>query len=564
MKHGLFKPSSLEEGKHGVVGDCNGISMEVRYAEETPVFARKILKLLGKGAYILDYGCGVGRIAKEIFKQNTGVYITGLDASEEMRKLAVENVSSDQFRTMDPRDFIEEGFDLVYLVYVLQHIPAIEIREALQRIHFALKDDGILFYCSSDYRMAIRHDQGGFFDDRFLGVNLQEELSRYFELVGPAFTDEELNQNKVVKTMITGGNGGLPHPALIYRKKKIEGPIYNAKLEDLEHTIIKEAEKIASKTTQKLVLVQKQSPGDIMMATVALRDLHLTYPGEYLTDMRSPAMDIFKNNPYVKPIPSCENEEQIIEELKADDKHAPIKRGDVLYCNLHYPLVHESGALGVHFADAMTKFLSEQLGRPIKRTGLRPEIYLDFNEENWPSPAVVDMGYQGNYWVINAGIKSDFTLKQYPFYQEVVDILKGKVQFIQIGQAEHIHGALKGVINMIGKTDMRKLFRLINKADGVLTCVSFPMHVTASLKRPCVVVAGGREAKRWEEYPDHMYLALNGTLPCARYDGCWRSKSEDCLNVVDGVPLCMRLIRPEDIARAIDLYYLGGVLNRGY
>ncbi len=594
MKHNLFKPQSLEEGKHAVVGDCNGIPMAERYAQETPLFARKIVELIPANtvlpAYILDYGCGVGRIAKEILKEREGIEIVGVDASEEMRELARKNVNDAAFAPASPQAIDKEKvYDAAYLVYVLQHVPAIEIREILQRIHYSLKDHACLFYCSSDYRMAIRYDGKGFFDDRFLGVDLQEELSRYFDLVGPAFTDEELDANPIVKKMVRGEDGGLAHPALIYRKKKIVGPLFNAEPEE-EEVVHESPESLAeaggpaekSMKPQKLVLVQKQAPGDIMMATIALRDLHAAFPGRYLTDVRSPANDIFKNNPLITPIEVEDKarEQEIIEALKADENHAPIDYGDVKYVNLHYPMIHNSSRLGTHFADAMTEFLSEQLGVKIPRTGLRPELFLDENEKTWASPVVRETGYEGKYWVINAGSKSDYSLKQYPFYQEVVDLLPN-IKFVQIGQKEHNHKPLSGPVDMLGKTNLRDLFRTIYHAEGVLTCVSLPLHVAAALAKPCVCVAGGREGTRWELYPDHRFLYVNGAIPCAPYDGCWKSKPKDCENLVpisrrdpamvsdlgrtnehiEKVPLCMKMIRPEDVARAIELYYIGGVLK---
>ncbi len=576
MKHNLFKPHNLEEGKHAVVGDCNGIPMAERYAQETPLFANKIFELVPGTtivpANILDYGCGVGRIAKEIIRQeeikSSGrVKIVGVDPSAEMRELAFNNVSHPFFRPMAPQELIEPAiFDVAYLVYVLQHVPAIEIREILQRIHYSLKDGGYLFYCSSDYRMAIRYDGKGFFDDRFLGVDLQEELSRYFDLVGPAFTDEELDANPIVKKMVKGEDGGLAHPALIYRKKKIEGPLFNTYPGEEKGVRITSApgsgEKMKANQVQKLVLVQKQAPGDIMMATIALRDLHAAFPGRYLTDVRSPANDIFKNSPFITSIEIEDKtrEQEIIEELKADPEHSPIAYGDVLFVNLHYPMIHQSSMRGTHFADAMTEFLSKQLGVEIPRTGLRPELYLDEAEKTWASPVVRETGFEGKYWVINAGSKKDYSLKQYPYYQEVVDLLPD-IKFVQIGQKEHVHKPLNGVVDMVGKTNLRDLFRTIYHAEGVLTCVSLPLHVAAALAKPCVCVAGGREGTRWELYPDHRFLYVNGAIPCAPYDGCWKSKPEDCVNLQENLPLCMKMIRPEDVARAIKLYYIGGVLK---
>ena len=59
-----------------------------------------------------------------------------------------------------------------------------------------------------------------------------------------------------------------------------------------------------------------------------------------------------------------------------------------------------------------------------------------------------------------------------------------------------------------------------------------------------------------------QFLYRNGTMRCAQYDGCWRSRLPECdFKSKDGQPMCMELIRPEDVARSIELYYLGGRLK---
>lgn len=39
---------------------------------------------------------------------------------------------------------------------------------------------------------------------------------------------------------------------------------------------------------RKLVLKNSQSPGDIVMLTAAVRDLHRSYPGQFVTSVRIP------------------------------------------------------------------------------------------------------------------------------------------------------------------------------------------------------------------------------------------------------------------------------------
>jgi len=555
MEHNLFKPSSFEEGKHGVVGDCAGFTMQQRWDAETPIFAESILKLTS-GNLILDYGCGVGRLAKEILKQNSVTKVVGVDASAAMLQQAAQYVCDNRFQVEQPRDLVSRNyvFDTVYCIYVLQHCPAIEIREALWRIYTNLKDDGVFVYCSSDYRMAIRYDNGGFFDDRFLGVNLQEEISRFFTYERDLFTDEILEKNPIVKTMVTGS---LPHPAQVYRKKP--------HIDFLTASPQKEEIKVEVKSrpiseAKKLLLVNRLAPGDILVMTNAIRDLHKAYPNKFITDVRTPCNEIFDNNLYITHLDiSNDKYSKAHNEMQKSSGHYEWA-DDILMIDMQYPMIHSSGLSGRHFSEGHRDFLETVLQLKIPQTSLTPELYLSQTERDWASPVTVKKGFTEKYWVINAGSKGDYTLKQYPYYQEVVDLLKNQITFVQIGERSHNHVALNGTINMVGETNLRELIRIIYKAEGVLTCVSLPMHIAATFRKPCVVVAGAREGTRWELYPNQQFLFVNGCLPCAPYDGCWKSKIEDCKNKVENTPRCMTLITPLDIQRAISRYYEGAML----
>lgn len=565
MEHNLFKPRSLEEGQHAVVGNCNGLTMQQRWEAETPAFATAILSQYQGEEHplILDYGCGVGRIAKEILKQSPHARIIGTDASADMLQQAVKYVDSDKFSPFLPDQLhgIHE-VGIAYCIYVLQHVPAIEIRDILARIHYHLKDDGIFIYCSSDYRMAIRFDGQGFFDDRFLGVNLRDEIGGFFDVQQPLFSQAELDANPILKTMI---DGDLKHPAYVYKKRRLLVPYFDIQPRSEQIAEIKQP---AEPSQEKLLLLNRLAPGDILVMTNAIRDLHKAYPGRFKTDVRTPCSAIFENNPYITKLDYDENEYQKLNSafsklqgINATKEHLG-QIGDITVIDMHYPIIHTSGICGWHFSYGHREWLEQILGIKIPQTAITPEIYLNQAEKDWPSPVVAKHGYTGPYWVINAGSKGDYTLKQYPYYQEVVSLLKDKVQFIQIGQTDHNHTPLTGAINMVGQTDIRELFRLIYHAEGLLTCVSLPMHVAAAFRKPCVVVAGAREGTRWELYPNHQFLYVNGCLPCATYDGCWKSKQADCTNKKDDIPVCMTLIRPEDVAWAIERYYAGGILIR--
>lgn len=563
MEHGLFKPKDFNHGKNAVVGDCNGFSMQERYEKETPVFANQILTYLSKieNPQILDYGCGVGRLSKEILEQNPKAFVYGVDASDDMIALSTENLKGiDNCLFTRPEEIVdyEQNFDLVYLIYVLQHVPAIEIRDILSRIHYKLKDDGVFIYCSSDYRMAIRFDQGGFFDDRFLGVDLREEISRFFEEVEPLFDEQTLNDNPVVKTMV---QGGLSHPAIVYKKKEIKH-YFNTSLAPVKEEIYN------IEDVKKILLVNRLSPGDILVMTNAIRDLDLAFPGKYEIDVRTPCQDIFNNNPHITKFSYNENKyNQLIKEFNqlssggiSSEEHCGWI-DDVLVIDMHYPLINVSGRRGSHFSEGHRDFLERVLKVKIPQTDLRPELFLDQTEKSWVSPLILKKGIKDKYWVINSGSKSDYTLKQYPYYQEVINLLKDKITFVQVGVKNHLHSPLENVIDMVGATNHRELMRLVYHAEGVITCVSYPMHIAAAFSKPCIVVAGGRESVRWEYYQGHRYLSANGLLFCCKTDGCWKSKTEDCINIIEGIPKCMTLISSKMIANEVLSHYLGGILS---
>ena len=102
---------------------------------------------------------------------------------------------------------------------------------------------------------------------------------------------------------------------------------------------------------RKLVLKNAQSPGDIVMLTAAVRDLHRAHPGEFLTDVRTPCPDVWLNNPHLTP-------------LNEDDP-------DVECIDCHYPLIHQSNHTPVHFLQGFVRFLNEHLGTKSRVTDFK-------------------------------------------------------------------------------------------------------------------------------------------------------------------------------------------------
>lgn len=312
---------------------------------------------------------------------------------------------------------------------------------------------------------------------------------------------------------------------------------------------------------RKLILRQDQSPGDIVMLTAAVRDLHSGYPGMFQSDVRTPCPALWEYNPYLTPLDERDPEVETID--------------------CHYPLVHRSNQAPYHFIHGFIDFLNDQLLLKIKPTRFHGDIHLSDLERERPSQVRDLTGQEVPFWIIVSGGKYDFTAKWWDAtrFQAVVDHYQSKVLFVQVGENGHHHPPLRGVINLVGKTDLRQLVQLVYHAQGVLTTVNLLMHLAAAVEvkggrpknRPCVVIAGGREPAQWEAYPHHQYLHTNGALFCCDNGGCWKSRvvplgdgdEKDsppnlCVDVVGRLPRCMDMISAEDVIRCIDLYFEGG------
>jgi ADP-heptose:LPS heptosyltransferase len=315
---------------------------------------------------------------------------------------------------------------------------------------------------------------------------------------------------------------------------------------------------------KKLVLRNFQSPGDIVMLTAAVRDLHRTYPGGFLTDVRTSCPQLWENNPYLTPLGEDESDVELVD--------------------CEYPLIHKSNETPYHFIHGFIAHLNEQFGLSIAPTAFRGDIHVSPLEKSWYSQVEEIVGHAVPFWIVVAGGKLDYTTKWWDQkrFQEVIDYFQDRILFVQIGEAGHSHPSLQNVMDLRGKTDLRQLVRLVYHAQGVLCPVTLLMHLAAAVEtrpgmpknRPCVVVAGGREPPHWEAYPHHQFLHRAGALRCCDNGGCWKSRvvplgdgdekdapEHCCVDVVGALPRCMDLIAAEDVIRAIQVYFAGGAIE---
>jgi len=237
-----------------------------------------------------------------------------------------------------------------------------------------------------------------------------------------------------------------------------------------------------------------------------------------------------------------------------------------------------------HFSEALFKSIAFQMNIDIPedfQVDIMPKLVPTLNETDaQPHPTP--------YWVFMPGGKYDFTTKWWPevYWRTLIDsfkahpVLKDKA-IIQLGATgpDHYNPKFRGVINKVGQTTLRDYMTYILHAEGVVCGITSAMHIAGGFRKPCIVLAGGREGPWWEKYDNHTFIHTLGQLECCS-SPCWIShideaakksaptvsKSGYCRNVATikdkakqnvavSTPACMKVITPNIVLNAITAHY---------
>lgn len=388
---------------------------------------------------------------------------------------------------------------------------------------------------------------------------------------------EELNHQCKTHLLLTKSakDGGIHIHGDIEARENVS-ELIQAAAEEIG-IVIKGAE--AKTMPKEVVLHNRQRIGDMLVFTCAVRDFKRAFPDIRLNVVAT-AMHLFDYNPHLDPT------------LKATSDNT-VKVGPKTGTN-------QSNSKDWHFTNAYRISIEEHFKVHIPQGESRPDIY--FTQEEYDAPRVFDFPY----WIISTVGEKGWGCKMYPhaYWQEFVD-QNPNIHFVQIGTAEdnapRLHGA--NVVDYIGKTQSREtgvrdLLKLFLNAEGSIGLVSFHMHLSGALQKPCIVVAGAREPVHFTRYPGQAYLATDGMLPCA-VKACWHCALPTCTNLVtvdhepvelstkdrqegdtpeskarfqalndrlhaENVrPKCVDMIKPYDLTNALLNYYVGGRLKPG-
>jgi SAM-dependent methyltransferase len=168
----VFEVSSIAQAMAVIVTPEPGTTTQERWQKETPFLVEDCGRRLAIGpeTCVLDYGCGIGRVAKGLIER-FGCRVVGVDFSPSMRLFAPEYVLSERFTVWSAGVFdqmIGKGFraDVAICVWALQHV--LEPKAVIQRIAAALGPGGLLYAVNST--RCVPTDRG-WVDDGFDVVN---------------------------------------------------------------------------------------------------------------------------------------------------------------------------------------------------------------------------------------------------------------------------------------------------------------------------------------------------------------------------------------------------------
>ena len=161
---------------------------------------------------------------------------------------------------------------------------------------------------------------------------------------------------------------------------------------------------------EPIIIHDVLSPGDITVLTAAVKALHDQYPGRFLTDVRTACPALWQHNPQITPLADAEGRR--INGCYDADRAFPDRRV--------YATVNACNERPIHMLEAYCDGLANALNLPhlTPMNWLQPSILLSAEEKRWASQIQEMTGKPTRFWIVNSGIKRDYTAKRWNGFRE--------------------------------------------------------------------------------------------------------------------------------------------------
>jgi SAM-dependent methyltransferase len=178
----VFEKASEDDARAIILTPEDGTSTQERWAKETPFLTSDLGAFLrpSRDSLLLDYGCGLGRIARELIATH-GCRVLGVDIAKSMRQMAPGYVDDDRFSVVTKPMLVAMAasglrVDGGYAIWVLQH--CLDPAEDIALVKSVLKAGG-LFYVLNNRHAVVPSDLG-WVDN---GIDIIPILDREFDVV---------------------------------------------------------------------------------------------------------------------------------------------------------------------------------------------------------------------------------------------------------------------------------------------------------------------------------------------------------------------------------------------
>jgi SAM-dependent methyltransferase len=157
---------TVDEAVEIILCPTEGMTAKQRWSDETPALMCILERFIARNSLVLDYGCGIGRLAKPLISKHD-CKVVGVDISANMCALATSCVDSRMFCALSPFMFDElignDVFDAVISVWALQH--CLDLEEAISDISRTLKSGGKLVLVNNKGLRSLPIENGEWADD---------------------------------------------------------------------------------------------------------------------------------------------------------------------------------------------------------------------------------------------------------------------------------------------------------------------------------------------------------------------------------------------------------------
>jgi hypothetical protein len=356
---------------------------------------------------------------------------------------------------------------------------------------------------------------------------------------------------------------------------------------------------------RKILICNFDGLSDTLMLTATVRDIMKAAHGHYSIDVYTAGMPLWQHNQHLTRLDWRAVPHEGDTDLESYEFALPEIKQKIICYDTEIQVIHASkrgyfaasenlsNANAYHMIHAYAHDVADKLGltAPVPLHEQRGEIFLGNIELQWISQ-VEEGGHKKPFWLVSTGGSYLKSAKWWDVtrYQKVIDAFRDKITFVQVGLESEQNPRLRGVIDLVGKTDLRQLTRLMFHSSGYLGAPGFYMHLAAAapsprtdrqgrirpLYRPAVLIAGGREPSQWLAYEGQQLIHTNGMLPCCLPGGCGKTRCEKqhplepnpeqlCSLPVQIdretlIPRCLDMISTDMAIDRISYYYEGGVL----